>query len=268
MELQTPWSSLLAHEPNLCDFHEHTVLIRHVYQDAKGEKSTFNQLHTSLCICALIYIYDMYTHTHTYTTYIYTYTYIHIHIYIYIYTYTYTYIHIYIYIYTYIHIQQSLASKLSNRKCHSMCCSDLIPFQGSSNSTKAGLNPPWLLWQRISIWKALTVVIWETRKGFNFDHIYIYTYIYIYTPMKSLVLNECCGIWSYLHLIHHPFMAKPRHMRSRCRCNTANSEAPGRWFEHAFNGFKKQDVLNNINIRNCHSQLFGILLRGLYPLVN
>ena len=71
MELQTPWSSLLANEPNLCDFQEHTILIRHVDQDAKGEKSTCNQLHTSLCICALIYIYIIYTPI--------LYTYIHIY---------------------------------------------------------------------------------------------------------------------------------------------------------------------------------------------
>ena len=52
-------------------------------------------------------------------------------------------------------------------------------------------------------------------------------------------------------------MAKPRHMRSRCRCNTANSQAPGGGFEHE--GFQETFfVSTNIVAQNftCHSPTF------------
>ena len=38
MELQTPWSSLLANQSDSCEYHEHALLIRHVYQDAERDK--------------------------------------------------------------------------------------------------------------------------------------------------------------------------------------------------------------------------------------
>ena len=86
--------------------------------------------------------------------------------------------------------------------------------------------------------------------------------------MKLLVLSECCGIWNYLHLIHHPFMAKPRHMRSRCRCNTAKFWGTWAMVWACIMVSRNNMFWTSSTYEIVTRQLFGILLGSLFHVVS